>query len=607
LADFVTGIFTFFALGYVAAWNYSRYNTLQTMKKNFLKANSRILTRPQRSILSAAAVIMIMLAASRFLGLVRNRILAHYFSAGSLAVYFAAFRLPEMAFEILVFGTLTSAFIPVFTSYLSREKEKEAWRVASAGLNITFLVFVLFAILIFLFTKPLYKIIVPGFSLFQLEKTVILARVLIFAQGFFLLSYFSTAILESLKRFLIPAVAPLFYNLGIILGTIFLSQKAGIIAPAIGAVFGAFMHLLIQLPLVFHLGFKIQKYLGFSHPGVKKIGRLALPRIIELSFLQVSKSFELFLASLVSPAAYTYLTFANSLQLFPVSLFGASLAKASLPTLSYQSRQIEKFKNTLLSSFNQILFLTLPFSVFLAVLRIPAVRLLFGAPRFDWIATVQTGFALSAFCLAIPPQALIFLLNRSFYALHDTLTPMIVSIITLFLNVALGAAMILVFKFPAWGLALAFSLASFFQFSTLVLFIFKKNLGFSLKDFFSPFIKVLSASFLSGGIMYVALKILDRSAWDKRLSFLGKLGLALPTSFDLFVLDTRYTFNLLIVTFLVSLLGGVIYLFLAWRLKIKEFFVFLKLLGKIEELIPFSQRFLKKQEAITIGDSSQIE
>jgi putative peptidoglycan lipid II flippase len=579
------------------------------MIQSFLKNNSRLLSRPQKSIISAATIIMIMVAASRFLGLVRNRILAHYFSADGLAVYFAAFRLPEVIFEILVFGTLTSAFIPVFTSYFGRHKKKEAWRVAAISLNILLLLFLALAVFVFVLARPLYQLIVPGFSPDQLEKTVLLARILLLAQGFFLLSYFTTAVLESLRRFLLPAIAPLFYNLGIILGTIFLNKNFAISAPAIGAVFGAFLHFSVQVPLVFRLGFKPRKNLSLTHPGVKEIGHLAVPRMVELSFLQIFKSLELYLASIVSSAAYTYLTFASSLQLLPVSLFGASLAKASLPSLSYSASRPGKFKSIFLSSFNQILFLTLPFSVFLAVLRIPAVRLFFGTPRFSWTSTLETSFALSAFCLGIAPQSLIFLLNRAFYALHNPVIPMTISILSLLINAILGLVLVLLFGYPVWSLALVFSLARIFQMTLLLILLCRhsQKFRFSGLDFFLPFSKIFSASVFSGALMYFLLKILDRSAWDQRLSFLGKLGLALPTSFNLFALDTRYTLNLIIITFLVGLVGIVAYLFLAWLFRLKELFVFLRLLEKIEKLTPFPRRFDRKRESITIDNSSRSE
>jgi len=568
------------------------------MFKGFLRNGSNLLTRRQTSILSAAMIIMVMVAASRVLGLVRNRVLAHFFSVEVLSIYFAAFRLPETIFEVLIFGALSSAFIPTFTTYLSRKQKDQAWYVAAVSLNFAVLIFAALALLVFILAKPIYGLIAPGFEPAAIEQIASLTRILILAQGFFVISFFLTGVLESLQRFLIPALAPVFYNLGIILGAVFFSNRLGIYAPTMGAVVGAFLHFVIQLPLAVHLGFRPQRRLDFHHPGVREIGRLAAPRMVELSFLQLGKSAELFLASLVSTAAYTYYTFANSLQLLPISLFGMSIAKASLPTLSRHAAKedLKRFRETFVSSFGEILFLVLPFSIFLAVLRVPVVRLTFGTARFTWESTVQTGYTLSAFSLGIFSQALIYLLNRAFYALHDTNTPVRVSIGSIFINILLGVIFILGLGWPIWSLAFAFSLASILQMVILFLLLARQ---FTVKEkrliaFTS--LKIVFASLTSGGVMFLLLKILDRSVWDKKLSFLGRLGLALPTTFDHFVLDTRYTLNLIYLTLIVGLTGALVYLSLAWLLRLREIAVFGRLLARIRQL----PRVPKQKEAITI-------
>ncbi len=555
------------------------------MAKDFLRHGSNFLSRRQTGILSAASVIMVMIALSRVLGLVRNRVLAHFFVADTLSVYFAAFRLPETIFEVLVFGALSSAFVPVFTSFISRKQKDQAWYVAAVSLNFVILIFAAFALLIFIFAQPLYRILAPGFSPDQTAQIAQITRILLFAQAFFVFSYFLTGVLESMQRFLVPAMAPLFYNLGIILGTIFLAPRLGIYGPAIGAVIGAFFHFLIQLPLAAHLGFRFRFKLDLSHPGVREIGKLAWPRIVELSFLQVGKSAELFLASLVSVAAYTYYTFANSLQLLPLGLFGISIAKASLPSLSYQSARgdLKKLTQTFTGLFDQILFLILPCAVFLAVLRIPVVRLVFGAAKFTWESTVQTGLTLSAFSLAIFSQALVYLLTRTFYALHDTKTPVKISITAIILDIFLGVLFIIGWHLPIWSLALSYSLASLFQFLALYLFLARRLPIFSRQEVIAA-LKIFVASFVSGGAMYFLLKILDQSVWDKRLSFLGNFGLALPTTLDHFVLDTRYTPNLFYLTFIVGLIGLLVYLGMAWILRIKELSLLARVIGKIKQL-----------------------
>jgi len=574
------------------------------MVKNWLKNGSSILTRRQASILSAAFVIMIMIAASRVLGLARNRILAHFFTVETLSLYFAAFRLPEVILEILVFGTLSSAFIPTFTAYLSRKQEKQAWHVARSCLNIAMVIYFIFGLLLFILMPLVYRLIAAGFTPDELEQVVTLARILLMAQGFFVLSYFLTGVLESLQRFLVPAVAPLFYNLGIILGTVLLAPYLGILAPVLGAAIGAFGHFAVQLPVAIHLGFRPQKIFDYRHPGVKKIGRLAAPRIVELSFLQVGKSVELFLASLISTAAYTYFTFANSLQLLPVGLFGVSIAKASLPTLSQQATKQDwkSYKKTFLSSFREMLFLIVPFSIFLVVMRVPIVRLIFGTARFTWTSTVETSRTLSAFSLGIFAQALIYLLARAFYAIHDTITPVRVSVGAIFLNVFLSFIFVLGLRLPVWSLALSFSLASIFQVVILTWLLNKKISGIVKRNLLLPTAKIVLASACSGGVMFFLLKIFDRSAWDKSLSFLGQFGLTLPTNFENFVLDTRHTVNLLYLMTLVSLIGLGVYLLVAWLLRIQELVVFSKFYQKFKKLVPPvpKARIPKEKEAITI-------
>jgi putative peptidoglycan lipid II flippase len=293
----------------------------------------------------------------------------------------------------------------------------------------------------------------PGFSEAQIKIVAHLSRILVATQAFFVLSYFLTGMLESLQRFLLPAIAPLLYNLGIIFGSILLTPSVGIYAPAVGAVVGAFCHFAVQLPLAWHFGFRPKLKLDWRHPGVREVARLAGPRVVELSFLQVGKMAEVFFASLASTAAYTYYTFGNSLQLLPVSLFGASIAKASLPTMANHEAagKREELAKIFMASFREILFLVLPISLFLAVARIPLTRIAFGAARFAWVSTLQTSYVLSAFTLGIFAQALIYLLARAFYALRETKIPVIASITGIFLGLSLGGVFIIGGHLPIWS------------------------------------------------------------------------------------------------------------------------------------------------------------
>lgn len=567
------------------------------MVNKIISRGKEVLFSAQSTVVSAATIIMLMVVVSRILGLVRQRALAYFFTPNELSLFFAAFRLPDLIFEVLVFGTFSSAFIPVFTRAIKKDY-REAWETASIITSLGLLFFIFLALIVIVFANPLYGLFAPGFTSPEREKIVFLARILFVAQGFFVVSYVLTAVLESMRRFLVPALAPLFYNLGIILATVILSPKLGLLAPVVGVLFGAFSHFLIQFPLAAKLGFRFR--LNFKvNESVKKIGRLALPRILEVSFLQVAKTVELFLASLISTASYTYFTFANSLQLLPVGLFGTSVAKAALPTLSRQADSPKDFKNTLFSALNQVIFLIAPIATILIVLRIPLVRLVFGTDIFSWEATVQTGMAVSSFALGIVFQAIAALLTRAFYALHDTKTPVLVSLFAIIFNIVFDFILIKGLGLGVWGLAIAYSAASTFQTIILYFYLSKKLEIVSKYEIIRPTLKVFVSSLSCGLVMFFLLKIFDRSAWVKKLSFLGIIDTTRSIPFERFVLDTRYTANVLVLTALVAAAGLLVYLCISLIVKSDEIWFFFNLVKRMiikrkVEPIP-----VKKEEPVT--------
>jgi len=546
---------------------------------DFLKNSKKFFTDPQGTVLSAATIIMIMIVVSRILGLIRQRVLANFFDPNELSLFFAAFRLPDLIFEVLVFGTFSSAFIPVFTKSL-KKGEKNAWDTAGRVVNIGLIIFVIFAFLFGVWANKIYSVIAPGYTAVEIEKIAQIARILFLAQGFFVISYVLTGVLESLRRFLIPALAPIFYNLGIILGTIILTPYFNLKAPAIGVVIGAVAHFVIQLPLAYKLGFRFVPTIR-PNEEVKKIGKLALPRVIDLSFDQIGKSIELYLASIISTASYTYYTFANSLQLLPVTLFGTSLAKAALPILSRNEDRPNKFRKILINTLFQALFFSAPIAVCLIVLRIPVVRLVYGTDIFDWNATLQTGAVLSVFALGVVFQTLVAILVRGFFALHDTKTPVVVSMIGLLILVIGDLSLVLGFHFPVWALAASFSFGAFVE-TILLFYLIHKKLGkvFVFRNLVRVG-KMIFSSTLSGFVMYFFLKFFDKSVWVKRLSFLGKIDATKNLPFDKFVLDTRYTANLLILTLMVTLSGIIVYLGMSVILRTKEVWVFFNLLKRL--------------------------
>lgn len=547
--------------------------------KDLLNKGKRIINSRQNSVLSAATLIMFMIAASMVLGLVRQRVLASFFDPDSLSLFFAAFRLPDAIFQVLVFGTFSSAFIPVFTKTL-KNGEAQAWKLAGKVVSIGLAIFLLAVLVIGIFAPQIYALIAPGYGIAGTQKIASLARILFAAQGFFVVSYVLTGVLESLRRFLVPALAPIFYNIGIIVGTILLTPRFGLMAPVLGVVIGAFAHFIIQYPLSHKLGFRFTWDFK-PDEGVKKIGKLAYPRVIDLAFDQIGKSTELFLSSIISQASYTYYTFANSIQMLPVSLFGTSLAKAVLPMLSEVEDNAREFRRILLVAIYQAFFFTLPLAAMLAALRIPVVRLIYGTKIFDWNATVQTGGVLSVFAISIVFQTLMSILSRSFFALHDTKTPVKISFLGLGILVFFDFLFVKGFHLEVWSLAAAFAISTFVE-GVVLIFLIHKRIGNILSwDFFLHIFKILTATLLSSGVMFFMLKIFDKSVWVKRLSFLEGIDAAESFPFEKFVLDTRYTGNLIVLTLVTFFVGIVLYILLSLLFKVEETKYFLNIVKKV--------------------------
>ncbi len=565
--------------------------------EGIITRGKKILNSQQNTVLSAATLIMIMIIASSVLGLVRQRVLAYFFTPDELSLFFAAFRLPDSIFQVLVFGTFSSAFIPVFTKALKEGKER-AWEIAGRVVAIGVLIFVAAAIIMGIWAPQIYSVIAPGFTDGETAEIATLARILFAAQGFFVVSYVLTGVLESLRRFLVPALAPLFYNLGIILGTIFFSPHFGLMGPVFGVVIGAACHFLVQFPLSRKLGFRFVWDLKVDE-GVKRIGHLALPRVIDLAFNQVGSTVELFLSSIISQASYTYFTFANTLQVLPVTLFGTSLAKAVLPLLSGVDDKPSKFRRILNVAIFQAIFLSLPVSAALIVLRIPIVRLVYGTKIFDWDATVQTGATLSVFAIGIVTQTLMSILARAFFALHDTVTPVKISFIGLAVLVLGDFFLIYGLHLPVWALAAAFSLSTYVEAIILTILIHKRVGGIINKGFFTHLAKILTAVVISGMSMFFLIKFFDASVWIKRLSFLTRSEVLSNIPFQNFVLDTRYTLNVIILTFVAFVVGILVYLGASLILRIPEAKYFLIVTKKIIQKKILPEISQKEQEPIS--------
>ncbi|KKS84437.1 MAG: putative peptidoglycan lipid II flippase MurJ [Candidatus Gottesmanbacteria bacterium GW2011_GWA1_43_11] len=518
--------------------------------------------RKQQTILSAAGVIMIAVFLSRVLGLLRDRLLAGIFTVDELGVYFAAFRMPNFIFELLVLGALSTAFIPVFTNFLVKDDEKKAHRMAASIINLSLIVTLILLLPLVIFTRQISYLLVPGFNETERELMISFTRIMLVGQLVpLMVGNFVTGMLQSYQRFILPSLAPIAYNIGIIIGVLLFAQSLGLYAAVWGVVIGAILYLLIQLPLIIHLGYRHEWKLELDNRGVREVMHLMMPRTFGLAISQIDTTVDLILASYLGSRSITIFYFAQHLQQLPIGLFGATFAQAALPTLSLEGakKDLESFKKFLLASMHQILFLVLPASVILIVLRIPVVRLVFGAARFDWPATVYTGMTLSFFAISIFAQSLVQLFARGFYALYDTRTPVIVGVLSVIINTSASIVLVSVLHLPVWALAISTSAASIVNAALLLILLYRKVNGFDLHLLLVPPLKMVVASLITGIFLYVPIKLLDR-----------------------LVFDTTQVVNLLLLTGIAAFSGLSVYVFLAWFFDIEEVGTFFKLLQKVK-------------------------
>jgi len=446
---------------------------------------------------SKSKSIFILIAASigsNVLGLFRNHFFASKIPTEELSSYYAAFRIPDLIFNLIVLGVLSSIFIPVFMGEVEKGDKKSAFRFANNMVNFTILFVSFFSIVLFFLMPYLTNLIVPGFSEAAKISTTQMARFLLISPIIFGLSSIAGGILNSFKKFTAYALAPLFYNLGIILGTVFLADEYGVFGIVIGVLFGAFLHLLIQLPSIIRLGYDYQPILDFKDKALGEIIKLAPPRIGGLMASQANFFILTIFGSLIGGGSISYLNLANDTQTFVSVVFGISFATVAFPLMTEKISQekTSEFITEFSKTFRQILYFVIPASVGLILLRGQITRLILGYGYFKFIDTKLTAAVLGVLALSLFAQATIPLLVRAFYALKDTKTPFYASFVAVFVNLIGSFTLPSLFAnyqassdgeitFAVVGLAVSFTLASIVN-MLFLFFSLHKKIG-DLEDF----------------------------------------------------------------------------------------------------------------------------
>ncbi|MFH1677206.1 MAG: murein biosynthesis integral membrane protein MurJ [Patescibacteria group bacterium] len=421
------------------------------------------------NITAAAFLIALSSLISRLLGVFRDRILAGEFGAGdALDIYYAAFRIPDLIFNLLVLGALSAGFIPIFTKLLNKNKtskEAEAWNFANNVINILIIFLIIFCGLGIIFSPFLIKLIAPGFSNDKQILTVSLTKIMFLSPIFLGISGILGGILQSFKRFFIYSLSPILYNIGIIIGALFFVPIWGLYGLAWGVVLGAFFHMLIQFPAVINLGFRPRLVINFHNNCIKKIWKIMVPRVMAIGVTQINLLIITIIASTLASGSLTVFNFANNLQYFPIGIFGISFAVAAFPSFSETAFNKKDLVFNFSATIRKILFFIIPTTVLLIILRSQIIRIILGTGRFTWHDTILTMNTLGFFAISLFAQATIPLLTRVFYARHNSKTPFFIGLSATILNIILS--LWLINKMGVVGLALSFSISSIFNFILL--------------------------------------------------------------------------------------------------------------------------------------------
>lgn len=526
------------------------------MNKIITGTKNLIMSR-QHSLFTSTLIVAFMIVVSKVFGFMRYRILAGYFTKEELDIFFASFRIPDLVFEILITGALTSSLIPIFIKY--QKDRKDLSQNISSIINLIILVMIAGILILFIGADFLIPLMTPGFSGEKIEQVILYSRILLIGQlPFLVLANVLTGLGQANKTFVLTSFAPIVYNISIIAATIWFSQGLHLLSTMIGVVVGSFIMFLMQLPILYYSDFDYQPVLKITK-GLKEFFHTAVPRITTVLVAQIDATIDLTLTTLLGSGSYTTFYLAQHLQLMPVSIIGIAFGQASLPYLSelYQQKKMEEFKHLITQSLLNILFFTAPIASFLIFARTPVVRLLFGGEKFDWNATVMTANTLTYFAFAIPIHSTYYFITRCFYAFLDTKTPFVVSVVSIFINAGFSLYFIFVLNLPVWSLAISFAISMAFNVTVLLFILSRKIVALEYVLLFTEMLKILIVTFIASFFVYCGMKVLD--------------GL---------VLDTSRTINILFLVGITSITYLFLYGFLSWMFGIKGTDEMLKVIRK---------------------------
>lgn len=477
-----------------------------------------------RVLATASLILTIAALGSRLLGWVRLLVIGSQFGASrELDAYFAAFRIPDAIFQLVVAGALSAALIPVFSSYRARGEETEAWRLASSVINLVVIALSGFSLLMAILAPIVVPIVAPGFDAPTTELTVRMTRVMLLSPVFIGMGAVVSGILNSHERFTVPSLAPLVYNAAIIAAAVVLAPLMGVEGLAVGVVLGSLAHLVIQLPELGRVGQRYDLTIGLSHPGVRQVVRLMGPRMLGLAAAQINFIASTILASGLPAGSLTAYNYAFQLMQVPVGVIGVSVAVALFPRLSRDAAlgRVSEVRAQVAQAVRVLLFIAAPLTALIIVLRGPFTSVFFQYGLFSAESTERTAQALLFFTVGLSFHTVQHVLARAFYALQDTRTPVGWAIVAVTVNVPLMVW--LSGPMGVEGLALAMSITAGVEVLGLLWALHGRLDGLEVPEVVASVLRSAAAAAVAALLVFGGLQVVDLWGAGLRDNAIGRL------------------------------------------------------------------------------------
>src|SRR3989304_5697890 len=477
--------------------------------------------RENSRVVRAAGVVGAATMVSRIFGFIRDMVVAGFFGAGMATdAFFVAFRIPNLLRRLLGEGSLTVSFVPVFTEYLTKKSKKEACELANITFTALSALLVIVTLMGMLFSPLIVMVMAPGFvhSPTQYDLTVFFTR-LMFPYIFFIsLVALCMGILNSLRHFAAPALAPVVLNIAMITTSLTMRDlfREPLIALALGVLIGGALQLAMQWPFLVRMGVRLRPDFRFAHRGLRQIGVLIIPTILGSAVYQINVFMGTILASFLPKGSVSFLYYADRVVELPLGVFAIAVGTAALPSFSehVSTGDFENLKKTISFSLRLILFITIPATVALIALHVPIISVLFQRGAFDARSTLPTADALLYHSFGLWAFSVIRVIDSAFFSLQDRKSPLKAAFISIFVNVAFSV--VLMFPLKHGGLALATSIASAVNVIILAIILRKKIGTFLDGEFYHSFSRTVFSSLMMCGALILAGYLLS---WSNNAPF----------------------------------------------------------------------------------------